>query len=476
MLWPEVAEALSASPQIKIESIRRLGSVMLLLPGSGRPLRDLVADADGRFRRDGLAYALSMWSDSRIATTVLRSVVELARSLREGPPPIDYARRQQIFRVTELIDCPTWLTICRATDFYPGQGRRLRYANAYMFEVLTGAHPAERDDSRDLDESIHWTTYREFCIRLEQPVVEALHRHAVELLDRHRIAEPLQWTPPAEYSSSLVDLRSTTESVKPARVHQLLLRGDNASEVANVLGVSLEHLRLILLHDPIPDSRMRQQRMVAANFRKPRVGTLSVESISESLESGSTLRQIEAETGHSRNLLRKVLLENGLPVPPSGRQAQPLDLEWFFEEYWNKSRTLPDIAAELGMTPTNLGRRVKDSGVALRRRGGAGQASGLSGVDPSTVPSPLREALQGVGAAQRLERIAELSKFDSITDAANVLGVHQSALSTQVAKVESRVGKRILERHPQGPGPAQRLTATGELLLKQYANWSAARR
>jgi len=184
-----------------------------------------------------------------------------------------------------------------------------------------------------------------------------------------------------------------------------------------------------------------------------------------------TLRGLEAELGRSRTLLTRILSDSGMTTPPTGRRAVEIDPVWLRDEYWTFGRPLPDLARELGMTPTNLGRRMKQMGIPVRGRGTASHRTPSSNLSARQLPQPLRSALAVPNAEARLERFIALADHPTLAAAARASGTSGAVVSVQLKKLELAVGEILLERHAKGPGDPHRLTAAGVCLASQYVEW-----
>ena len=469
LLWRGLALSLQSQPHPSIAALRNLGPLALLIPGSGRPIGALSTDAGGRFRARGLDYALRQWSDSRHGTEVLRVLAEAACLVDEGPTVIDYQRRQAMIADRPMIDSPTWIRFCRVNNIEPGLDRRLLLVNAYLFELTTGGDPSKWSHCRILRDAPMWAQYREFCVRLDVSSVQMLRAHATEWLHHSGIDEPLEWAPSWSDNGRGAQLGQVQDEFPASIVHGLLDQGEQLGQIASSLGVGLEHLRLAMLDHPRPDPTAASPAKRTAR-RKPRVAELGCEYLARELAAGVSLTELATRTGYSRTLIGEVLREHHLPAPGVGPKETSIDTRWFEREYWDKRRTLPDIADELGMSAGNLSRRAKEAGIPVRARGGGSHEFTFEEADLAKIPRPLRDALRGRAVLGRLERFLTLSQSDSIGKAARSTGSHMSVFSIQLARLEADTGLELLRRHPGGLGH-QELTPAGQLLVKQYKAW-----
>ncbi len=167
----------------------------------------------------------------------------------------------------------------------------------------------------------------------------------------------------------------------------------------------------------------------------------------------------------SRKTVAGAVRREGLPIPPA--HAPPrhaVDPAWLRTEYVDRRRTLPDLAAEVGMTPANLARIARRHGIPLRKRGGASHQASLS--PPADFPEPLANAVLGQGGIQRVERFQVFARMRSLNQAARLLGTSPATLTTQLAQLEAACGGPLLVRSPRTHRP-QEVTALGRQLLAQ---------
>ncbi len=70
-----------------------------------------------------------------------------------------------------------------------------------------------------------------------------------------------------------------------------------------------------------------------------------------------SLMDIAATVDVSRTTIECLARDYGLPIrEPGGRSRTTVDREWLYEQYVNNRRTLPDLAAEAGMSAAIMAR------------------------------------------------------------------------------------------------------------------------
>lgn len=137
--------------------------------------------------------------------------------------------------------------------------------------------------------------------------------------------------------------------------------------IAKKLDITIDAVRCLLNSQPAP-LNPRQQR---AGGRLAR--TLSEQLPAEELKQLHQHERISVQAigqrfGVSKRLIVDLLESYG--IPRLRRQALSIDAAWLHHEYITQRRTLPDIAAELGIAVSYLNRRAKGLGVPLRNHGG----------------------------------------------------------------------------------------------------------
>jgi hypothetical protein len=91
-----------------------------------------------------------------------------------------------------------------------------------------------------------------------------------------------------------------------------------------------------------------------------------------------SIRPLSHQLGTGRKLISGLLAEYGIPRR-SGPARPPVDIDrnWLHQQYVLSRRTLPDIAAELGISTAYMTRRAKNLGIPLRGRGTPSHARSL---------------------------------------------------------------------------------------------------
>ncbi|MGW1006481.1 LysR family transcriptional regulator [Streptomyces sp. NPDC002520] len=113
------------------------------------------------------------------------------------------------------------------------------------------------------------------------------------------------------------------------------------------------------------------------------------------------------------------------------------------------------------MSTANMARWAHTHNIPLRPRGGASHHTALRTADEAEVlPAVLRKALTGSFARQQLSRFLAARSYPTLTEGARDLGIRQSALVTQINRLEEDLGQPLFERAERGR--AMKLTRFGK--------------
>jgi DNA-binding MarR family transcriptional regulator len=180
-----------------------------------------------------------------------------------------------------------------------------------------------------------------------------------------------------------------------------------------------------------------------------------------------SLYDIAKQTGISRQTLTRLAAEYGIALregPQDYKGRGVIDRDWLLEQYVGSGRTLPDLAREKNMSTANMARWARFHQIPLRPRGGASHDSSLRTIDQAAgLPAPIAKALTSPYAWQRLNRFAAAVGHQTLSEAAEHLGMTQSTLVAQINRLERDIGGPLLERAERGR--PMRLTALGEQVL-----------
>jgi hypothetical protein len=433
-IWPAWALRLTGDGTQDLTVFRQAAAVALLLPASNLPLAKLAALTGPHITSDTVKHQLALLARTPGGSTALQAITELGLALDNHHVPINYTRRRELATTTELIDAATWTQLARTHHHLKGSRRRLSFARTYLYELLTAGPPATAPPPYTLPAGRAGTrtAYHDFVLTLPAALASALAGHARRLLAHAGItAEPLQWQPPASWVTTTTWPGADPDHTDPAPLHHALLQHDQpASRIAQAHGLSLEHLRHVIRRHPLPGGTQPPARP----------GTI-------------------------------------LPRGPSGTAASHphahyIDLTWLHEQYHTWQRTFADIAAQTGCNPTTLAEFARQHGLPARPPGGGRHfiAPHSAPAHPAGIPQPLRSALGGQGARQRIDRFLLIAEHHSISSAARTLGRTRTAIASQLAHLEHRCGGHLFHRHHHR---LTHLTTLGSQLRDQAQHYLA---
>jgi hypothetical protein len=423
-IWSAWAVRLTNDDRHDPARLRPAAAVALLLPHSDLKLPKAAALLSEHAKGDAVEHQLTALANTPNGTATLRILTQLSLALDQHGSPIDYDRRRRLAAATELIDASTWKQLSHHNRYFKGSRRRLRFARCYLYELLTGGNLTIAAQPYNLPSPLR-AEYHEFVLELPTPLIHDLHSHARTLLDCSRIAEePMQWQPPKEWVTVDVWPGTDPDLTDPAPLHRELQGGDTASRVASKHGLSMEHLRHVIRHHPLPGPEQPRHRP------------------------GAIL------AGSSTHPHRRI------------GDVYHVNVVWLHEQYVTWRRSLADIAADIGCHSTTLGEFAKQHTIPLRPRGGGSNfiAPNAAPAHPATLPSPLREALTGQDARSRIDRFLLIAEHGAIRKAAAELGRSDTTLNKQLANLESRCGGPLFDRPPRRLG---NLTQLGKQLRQQ---------
>jgi DNA-binding transcriptional ArsR family regulator len=421
LLWPDWAIRLMPARGFAPGPFRSAIAACLLLPGQpGRAISTAITALHayrGALAIGAVLRALAGGGHD----SVLTAISCLAGYLDTSGSPIDYQRRRELIPAA-TITAGQWHDLCHGAAAHPGETRRHRDAQRYLFQLLTGADLHDPRHALAFTSNYDYSRYHAFAGTLPTGLRDALHGHAAALLHDLGIGEPITWSPPPGCCAGLDLPGREPDDINLDAVGRLVIAdGLPVAEAAARLGTTGGHVRLAL--DRVPRPARQWGRSAAPptwQRRQHARGILTREFFQRHyIQGGKNLRQLEAETGIPCRFLTQVAREHGITM-----------------------------TGQVGPAPA-----------------GPGQ---LPGRDPAGTGSPADPADQGLGdigrAAQdspagwqRLHRFQTAMAFPTIAAAAASLRICPSALSHQLRRLERDIGARLYQpatsRRPWRPTP-----------------------
>jgi DNA-binding transcriptional ArsR family regulator len=465
LLWPDWAIRLTPPEGFLPGPFRSTIAACLLLPGHPARATSKAITAVHAYRSILAINAVLRTLAGNGHDDVITAISCLAGYLDACGSPIGYQRRRDVIPA-ETITVSQWRDLCFSAAAHPGEARRHRDAQRYLFQLLTGA------DLHDPRHALAFTSgndrshYHAFADTLTTDLRGALHDHAAALLHDLGISEPLTWQPPPDCCAHLNLPGPDPDDIDLDAVRFLIITEKlPIADAAARLGTSREHVRLALERVPRP---ARQWGKAAApvvwQWQQRARSILTREFFErEYITAGKTLRQLAAETGFPRKFLTRCARQHGITVAGALDPA-PIDAGWLREQYITRQRSWADIAAELGVQDVTVIAAARRHGICSRPKGVHSRPEMITRLS-ADIPRDVRRAVEGgLKGWHRLRRFEAAMAFPTIEAAATHLGACQSALIHQFRRLERDIGARLY--YPSAPRQPMRPTRRGAALLQ----------
>jgi DNA-binding transcriptional LysR family regulator len=448
LLWPDWTVRLTPPAARSADSLREVAVCWLLTVGRTLPAtRALTAHL--RRRWPSQAHPLLAGLPLHEQTAIIQVICRIAEHLDQHGAPIDYQRRRDLIRADDLLGWERWQQLSFEAMSHPGHHRRHLHARRYLHQLLSGADLDEPHGELTFHNPADRSNYLTFADQLTTPLRGALHQHAAAHLDQLGIDEPLTWSPPASLAAGLDLPGRDPADLDPAAVRRLVVNQQvPVGAAAQRLGVSLEHVRYAL-HTMV-DRPARDWGANAAprvfHERKRAAGLLTPAFFQqEYVDAGKRLDQLHAETGFHRKLLAEYAKSAGIQLADA-KQPHVIDPAWLAGQYLVERRSLPAIAAQLGVCEMTVTRAAREAGITARTPGITSHPDLLTHLGDD-YPVDLRRAVNGqLHGWQRLRRFRDAMHHRSLNIAAGHIGANISALVTQIRRLEHDIGAALINR------------------------------
>jgi DNA-binding transcriptional ArsR family regulator len=212
-------------------------------PAAPRPGVSAAAQPWARAAHAGPARAPAHLIEPDHPTAHHTAITCLADYLDSCGSPIDYQRRRNLIPAETITTCK-WRDLCFSVAAHPGEGRRHRDAQRYLFQLLTGADLHDPGHALAFTSTSDYSHYHAFAGTLSTGLRDALHAHAAGFLHDLGIGEPLNWSPPPGCCTGLELPGPEPDDIDLDAVGRLIVTdGLPAAEAAARLGTT-EGLRL----------------------------------------------------------------------------------------------------------------------------------------------------------------------------------------------------------------------------------------
>jgi len=454
MLWPAWSLRLSI-PHCHQWQLRPALSAVLLLVNSRLTLDDATRLIDGPLKGQDISRVLRLLEKHDQWHNIRSALIRMEDYLADNEIPIDYQRRRRTDYTTLLPD-KVWAQICRDTATPGPGGARARVARCFLFERLSGlpgpTAPWAPDDSAFRTKTADFPRY------LTPELAQALNTHAEEFLAERGIEdEPGTWQPPGEVLDGLELPGPDPAAVEIPELHRVIgIDKIKLGAATTPLNTSLDTLRYLLASHPAPRPVPKPSTPLPTPCNRAYVNAKAAiprECLANLYErERMSLKDIANSVGVSRATIARLARDYALSIREPGGQAHTtVDRDWLYEQYVNKRRTLPDLAAEAGMSAANMARWAKKYAIPMRSRGGPSHRATLRAQCAiSDAPELIRPALAVMGGWERMQRFAAAAQHPTLTAAAQTIGVNQITLVNQVSRIEHDLGMKLLRRAERG--------------------------
>ena len=435
LLWPDWAIRLMPARGFAAGPFRSTIAACLLLPGQpGRATGTAITALHAYRSALATGTVLRALADGG-HDTVLTAISCLAGYLDTNGSPIDYQRRRDLIPA-ETITTSQWRDLCYGAAAHPGEARRHRDAQRYLFQLLTGADLHDPRHALAFTAGNDYSHYQAFAGTLPTGLRDALHGHATALLHDLGIGEPLTWAPPPGCCARLILPGPEPDDIDLDAASRLIITEKlPVAGAAARLGTTTGHVRLALEHLPRPARQWGRSAAPPTWQRQQHARAILTREFFEReyITAGKNLRQLEADTGIPRRFLTQVAREYGITMTgvrgPAPAGPCPLPV--------------PDLTGQ---------------------RPGTG-----SPAEPSAaLPDDIRRAAGDSPAGwHRLRRFQIAMTSPTIAAAAAGLRICPSALSHQLRRLEGDIGAKLYQ--PATSRRPWRPTRRGAALLTALA-------
>jgi TniQ len=384
LFWPAwTARLMPPLPGTSPQERRRALSAAFLTVTTGTNLASAIGMLGSAITCSSAApILLRAQRDPRWPASVT-AFTRLARWLDQHGTQIDYQRRRHL-DYGSLLPGTGWIQVCRSTGTIPGQQSRALTARRWLFERISGTPADLAPAAYAVTTPDQRARLGKFTIFATPGLIAGLDSYAGTWLAENRIdGEEVTWRPPAALLSGLDLPGPDPFAWQPGQIHELTtLRRMSPRTAAHHAGTTIDVIRAVLDEHPAPPRPLTPAQARAAGRA---TAELRARLSPRDLDDLYTRKKISPrELGRRLSTDRKTIIalldEYGIPCRTAAQARRPpfhIDRDWLYEQYVTRTRTLPDIAAELGISRTQLNRRARELAIPLRQRGTPAHATTL---------------------------------------------------------------------------------------------------
>ena len=481
LLWPDWAIRLMPARGFAPGPFRSAIAACLLLPGRpGRPASTAITALHAH--RSALAVGAVLRALAGGGhDTVLTAISCLAGYLDTCGSRIDYQRRRDLIPA-ETITTGQWRDLCYGAAAHPGEARRHRDAQRYLFQLLTGADLHDPRHALAFTGNYDYSRYHAFAYAFPTGLRDALHHHAAALLHDLGIGEPLTWAPPPGCCAGLDLPGPQPDDIDLDAAGRLIITQKlPVAEAAARLGTTGGHLRLALDRIPRPARQWgRSAAPLTWQRRQHARGILTREFFDrEYIAAGKNLRQLEADTGIPCRFLTQVAREHGItmtgqlsPAPAGPGQLPEQDTAGTGDPAEPGDQIPGDIRRAAQDSPAGW-RRLRRFQTAIASPTIAAAAARLR-ISPSALSHQLRRLERDTGAELYQPATSRRPWRPTHRGAALLTALAQpgtqALAAAHAAQISSRAGSRYRDRMPISLGPDATAARQAASLFRILAN------
>ena len=381
-LWPSWAVRLSPPDGAYPRTLAPALSSAVLLVGNRMDLDEVATRLGSATDGRTISRILQLLAGDPRWEAIAAAVTRVAVYLDDNDVPVDYQRRRRL-DYSGLLPPRQWLDLCRRTGVSPGQGRRDKIARCMLFARISGLPVEAAPDFAATGEAYFRAETARFAAIRTPELSAALDETARSFLAIHRVrGEPVTWHPPLSLLSGL-DLPGPDLSlIDVTRLHELVRERAHPVQYAEVLGTTVDAVRVVLDEHPAPATPLTaaQARATGQVRHAARQALTEKEFRRRYGDQHQSLYDIAKQAGFSRQTLTRLAAEYGVALregPQDYKRKGVIDRGWLLEQYVSCVRTLPDLAREKNMSTANMARWAHLHQIPLRPRGGASHDSFL---------------------------------------------------------------------------------------------------
>ncbi len=379
----------------------------------------------------------------------------------------------------ETITAGQWRDLCFGAAAHPGEARRHRDAQRYLFQLLTGADLHDPRHALAFTSNYDYSRYHAFAGTLPTGLRDALHHHATGLLHDLGIGEPLTWAPPPGCCAGLDLPGPQPDDIDLDAVSRLIIAQKlPVAEAAAQLGTTGGHLRLALDRVPRPAQHWgRSAAPLTWQRRQHARGILTREFFErEYITAGKNLRQLEADTGIPCRFLTRVAREHGITmtgqVGPAPGHPPEQDVTGTGSPAEPGDHSLGDIRRAAADSPAGW-RRLRRFQIALASPTIAAAAARL-GICPSALSHQFRRLERDIGAKLYQPATSRRPWRPTGRGAALLTALArpdiQALAAAHAPQISSPAGSRYRDRMPISLGPNAADARQAATLFRVLAN------